>query len=94
MLLIDFYWPPHRTRILALSPFRTSFPEPPMPQKSSLKSWEAVRSMEFFVSVQIVHPKSQRSEVASDPVMNRVDRIVAVVGVSNWTVSQAACVEI
>ena len=27
-----------------------------MPQKSSLKSWEAVRSMEFFVSVQIVHP--------------------------------------
>jgi hypothetical protein len=38
--------------------------------------------------------KSQRSEVASDPVMNRVDRIVAVVGVSNWTVSQAACVEI
>jgi hypothetical protein len=38
--------------------------------------------------------KSQRSEVASDPVMNRVDRIVAVVGVSNWTVSQAACVKI
>ena len=38
--------------------------------------------------------KSQRSEVASDRVMNRVDRIVAVVGVSNWTVSQAACVEI
>ena len=38
--------------------------------------------------------KSQRSEVASDPVMNRVDRIVAVVGVSNWTVSQAACVTI
>jgi hypothetical protein len=38
--------------------------------------------------------KSQRSEVASDPVMNRVDRIVAVVGVSNWTVSQPACVKI
>ena len=38
--------------------------------------------------------KSQRSEVASDPVMNRVGRIVAVVGVSNWTVSQAACVKI
>ena len=38
--------------------------------------------------------KSQRSEVASDRVMNRVDRIVAVVGVSNWTVSQAACVKI
>ena len=36
--------------------------------------------------------KSQRSEVASDPVMNRVDRIVAVVGVSSWTVFQAACV--
>ena len=38
--------------------------------------------------------KSQRSEVASDRVMNRVDRIVAVVGVSNWTVSQPACVKI
>jgi len=36
--------------------------------------------------------KSQRSEVASDRVMNRVDRIVAVVGVSCWTVFQAECV--
>ena len=35
--------------------------------------------------------KGQRSEVASNRVVNGVDRIVAVVGVSCWTVSQAAC---
>ena len=34
--------------------------------------------------------KGQRSEVASNRVVNGVDRIVAVVGVSCWTVSQAA----
>ena len=38
--------------------------------------------------------KGQRSEISSNRVVNGVDRIVAVVGVSNWTVSQAACVKI